>query len=396
MSAEDFRDCLVIMPFGTARDEQLNSSLVFNYIIKPALEKAGAKPIRIDRKLLLHHKISDELIKLLQSAPLVLADLSGNKPNVLFELGVRLLTGRPFICISNDPSTALFSTKDYQIIDYTGDNAVQSIAAAIDLAFEESEVRLVSNDELKKLEGLVGQRDLLRNPFQDRVAAWRLGRAHEQLASIRNRRWRFEAKTPNARAAYMFSMILKLLKPGEEYLTVTNIGFWSDESVGQYPFLRANTEAASRGVRVKRVFLIDQARWVQPEYRTAALRLLREHEWARQQVEKTHPSGMKIKCHLSREFSNDLKSRYGHFGLVRHVVNETEKDDGCLLADPIYDSEGRITGLNLLFSNGSSLEDQDTAEYIEKFEIAYKVATDLDAFLLEHGDEVELPIGKSV
>jgi hypothetical protein len=89
--------CFVLMPSGNhgeyhgGRDE---SDFVYNHIIKPALEEAGAaleRSFRPDRETDNWHMgaIPTSIVTKLAKSPLAIVDVTGCNPNVLLELGIR-------------------------------------------------------------------------------------------------------------------------------------------------------------------------------------------------------------------------------------------------------------------------------------------------------------------
>jgi hypothetical protein len=382
------RKALIIMPFGKSPEEKLNSRLIYDHIIAPALSLTGAVGHRIDSERLLQTPISAAIEQHLQSADLVIADLSGNNPNVLFELGYRKAHGKPFICVSSKPESAAFWPSIFQIIDYTPPDAINKIAEAINSAFTDYRVRPSIEDELATLGEVVRDKDRFTNPFQDRVAAWRIFRSREQVESIQKGDWGFEAKSTTSYVAYMFEGIMNLLVGGEEYYTITNLTFWSDKAVGDSAFLEANIQAAIRGVNVRRVFLIDEKSWSNPSDRKNYEIVLREHEDASNEINKVDPGRMIVKCILSRDFGTDLKVRYGHFGLARHIINKDGRDDGALLIVPNYAPDGTIAGLKLIFSRGPTASERVTLEYYDKFKRAFLLGKDIPTLLAAREEEV--------
>jgi nucleoside 2-deoxyribosyltransferase len=78
-------------------------SHVLEFLFCPAIEKAGLTPIPPIAKG--SDVIHAEIIKNLETADLVLCDISGLNPNVLFELGCRTALNRP-VCYVMDDHTA--------------------------------------------------------------------------------------------------------------------------------------------------------------------------------------------------------------------------------------------------------------------------------------------------
>lgn len=376
--------CLVIMPFGHSSIDRLFYDLVYINIILPAFAGAGVDASRIDREVVGDKPLSEAIERRLQTAPVVLADLSGNNPNVLFELGYRSAQAKPFVCISNDPSAAAFWSKTFQIIDYTAPDAQANISRAIGHIIADVNVRYRSEACLAELAERVRMRGGLDNTFQDRVAAWRIRQVREQIEPIQQREWEFEAHKPAAYVAFVFEGIMDLLEDGDEYLTVTNAMFWSDAAVGASAFLDKNIEATRRGAVIKRLFIIGKEEWESSIKRPELQAFLRDHKRALERVNKSGRGQMVVKCLLSDDLDRDL-TRYGHFGFAHHPVGDDRTDDGCVVIVPRYESPvpgSSISHLRLIFSKGAS-SDMRTIEYLNKFKksISDRAAIDLNTFL---------------
>ncbi len=84
--------CFVIMGFGKKTDyksgKTLNLDATYNEIIKPAVEECEIECIRADE---ISHSgsIDKEMYRKLLLADIVIADISTNNANALYELGVR-------------------------------------------------------------------------------------------------------------------------------------------------------------------------------------------------------------------------------------------------------------------------------------------------------------------
>ena len=73
------------MQFG---DEQLDSA--YELAIKPVIREFGYSSLRIDQ-LQDGGEITAQILKHIQRSPIVLADLTGSRPNCYFEVGMHLL-----------------------------------------------------------------------------------------------------------------------------------------------------------------------------------------------------------------------------------------------------------------------------------------------------------------
>jgi hypothetical protein len=347
--------CLVIMPFGSTPADKLLNDMVYDHIIVKACIDADVHPERIDRHYVGNEPLSEALERSLKTAPLVIADLSGNNPNVLFELGFRRAQGKPFICISRNPVDAAFWPRLFQIVDYTAAGGFDRLASYVSTALKELHRRLESEEELLQLLDIVRRPEALKNPWQDRVACWRISRARADIKCIENAEWEFEAKTSSSYVSYVLTELLKAMRDYEEFLTVSNIEFWASEAVGNAAFLNANIDAAHRGVDVKRLLLVDKKRCADHRYLTTVRKVARQQLEACARAEKFQADHLVVRYKLCDDYPRDRAS-YGHFAVARRRSADSE-ESGSMLIEPRYDCQiaGQgISQLQILFPAQSS------------------------------------------
>jgi len=107
--SQNEKECFIIMPITTPepmideyRDGKEHFKHVLEYLFKPAVKKAGyiPKPPQAKGSDVIHANI----IKNLETADIVLCDISCLNPNVFFEFGIRTSLNKP-ICIVKDELT---------------------------------------------------------------------------------------------------------------------------------------------------------------------------------------------------------------------------------------------------------------------------------------------------
>ena len=109
--------CYVIMPFSSTKT--LNEEgwhRVFTQIFKPTLELLGFECIRSEVKT---GSILQHIVTNLHGAFVVLADLTDNRPNVLYELGIAHAITHRVIMVSQKIDESPSDLKPYGIISYT-------------------------------------------------------------------------------------------------------------------------------------------------------------------------------------------------------------------------------------------------------------------------------------
>lgn len=118
------RICFVAMPVGA---ESIETDQTFSYIIKPALEEFGYAAVRADH--IVHAGlITEQIVKFLLDSPLVIADITGRNPNVMYELGVRQATNKPLILMSEQSTPIPFDISTTRVILY--DSSIESMNRA--------------------------------------------------------------------------------------------------------------------------------------------------------------------------------------------------------------------------------------------------------------------------
>ncbi len=91
--------CFVISPIGEEKSEiRTRSDQILKHVIEPPVDDCGYKAIRAD-KIDKPGIITSQVIQHIVEDPLVIADLTGQNPNVFYELAIRHAIRRPFIQI---------------------------------------------------------------------------------------------------------------------------------------------------------------------------------------------------------------------------------------------------------------------------------------------------------
>ncbi len=103
--------CFVIMPF----DKPFND--VYDVIKKAVAEQRTLQCGRID-EIKRPGSILDDLVDELESATVCIADLTGNRPNVLWEVGYAMALNKPMILVSQDLQSLPFDLAPNRTIEY--------------------------------------------------------------------------------------------------------------------------------------------------------------------------------------------------------------------------------------------------------------------------------------
>ena len=116
---ESQKRCFAIMPISDPPGyEEGHFNRVYSHLIKPACAQVGIEVIRADDVKRTNYIILDIIQKILQS-DLVICDLSGKNPNVLYELGIRQAFNLPVVLIKDKQTDRIFDIQGFRTLDYT-------------------------------------------------------------------------------------------------------------------------------------------------------------------------------------------------------------------------------------------------------------------------------------
>jgi hypothetical protein len=113
--------CFVIAPIGERESAaRRHSDQVYETLIRPLVVERGYEVSRSDKDAT-PGSITSEIIRHLVEDDLVIADLTGLNPNVMYELAVRHATGLPSILLAEQGTANPFDLFDMRTIRFTTD-----------------------------------------------------------------------------------------------------------------------------------------------------------------------------------------------------------------------------------------------------------------------------------
>jgi hypothetical protein len=104
--------CFVMMPFAPPLGDY------YTKIYKPAIEKAGLRPVRADAEIFGTGKIIDQIWAGINSAKVLVAELTTRNPNVFYELGLAHALEKPVVLVSSNEADIPFDLKHIRVIYY--------------------------------------------------------------------------------------------------------------------------------------------------------------------------------------------------------------------------------------------------------------------------------------
>jgi hypothetical protein len=120
MADEEKKTCGLIMPISTIDGLSEAHWAEVLAVISDAIEKGGFIPNLVSNADDVGI-IQKRIIQNLYDNPIVVCDVSGKNPNVMFELGMRLAFDRPTIIVKDDKTSYSFDTAPIEHITYPRD-----------------------------------------------------------------------------------------------------------------------------------------------------------------------------------------------------------------------------------------------------------------------------------
>ncbi len=120
--------CFVIMPFANPIGGY------YDLIYEPAIKKTGLTPVRADTDIFGTGKIIEQIWAGLKRAKVLVAELTGRNPNVLYELGLAHALHKPVVLVSSNEADVPFDVRHVRVIYYDvndpfwGDKLIAKVA----------------------------------------------------------------------------------------------------------------------------------------------------------------------------------------------------------------------------------------------------------------------------
>lgn len=114
--------CFVACPIGAEQSsERKLSDTLLKHIITPVCEQAGYKVVRVDQ-LSTVDRIDNTIMDYLDTAALVIVDMTSHNANVFYEFGYRKAIGLPLIPIIKEGENIPFDVSTLRTIKYVVDD----------------------------------------------------------------------------------------------------------------------------------------------------------------------------------------------------------------------------------------------------------------------------------
>jgi hypothetical protein len=208
MSKETPELCFVISPIGEEKSpERERADIVFDFIIKPAVEGCGYKAERADH-ISQPGVITTQIIDRVLTAPLVVADLTGRNPNVFYELAIRHMVKKPFVQLIHENETIPFDVAGNRTIKFDEHNPRSIEKAKAEIQCQVEHLKISPHDVQSPISMTIDLQGLResKNAVEKSQAA-----ILDQLSEIKlavevfAEEWREERDTPESVKAAMIA-----------------------------------------------------------------------------------------------------------------------------------------------------------------------------------------------
>ncbi len=131
--------CFVMQPFAAPLGDY------YEKIYRPAIEKAGLRPVRADAEIFATGKIMDQVWHGINEAKVLVAELTTRNPNVFYELGLAHAMKKPVVLVSAREEDVPFDLQHIRVIYYDmsdpfwGNKLIEKVAENILSAIQNPE-----------------------------------------------------------------------------------------------------------------------------------------------------------------------------------------------------------------------------------------------------------------
>ena len=116
------KKCFIITPIGDEGSNTFRKAKgVIESVIKPILHENGFNDIKPAYEIMESGMIGNQVVNRIIENDLVIANLTGNNPNVMYELAIRHIIAKPVIHICETGTILPFDIKDSRTIFYSDD-----------------------------------------------------------------------------------------------------------------------------------------------------------------------------------------------------------------------------------------------------------------------------------
>jgi nucleoside 2-deoxyribosyltransferase len=170
------------MPFDPSFDDVYS---MIKATVESTLKEQFIKCYRLDEARPAG-RITDRLLKELQASAICVADLTGNKPNVMWEVGYAMALSKPLLIVTQEMASLPFDLKDMQSLQYDRNHLSTTLGKPLRQALTDtiSDIQLNDTTKFTHAENSPLQQDLVHQVIELKEMIGQLVKAWEPTSPL--------------------------------------------------------------------------------------------------------------------------------------------------------------------------------------------------------------------
>jgi hypothetical protein len=148
--------CFIVSPIGEAGSGiRVHADDVMEHIIRPAARALDLEAVRSEQ-ISKEGRITQQMFDAVLGSELVIAVLTGNNPNVFYEVALAQCARRPLVLLVREGDGLPFDMRDLRVIPYDGSFHAGKLPATIDQIVERAKLLLEDAEQVPMPSALFG------------------------------------------------------------------------------------------------------------------------------------------------------------------------------------------------------------------------------------------------
>ena len=318
--------CFALMPL---KNEETYKRAINPAIeqLKPSFGDVELQLLRADEEYATQADKVEEIKQRIRKADLIIVDITGLHPNVLWELGYSQALNKHIIIIGQDKVPLPFNIADRDVIEYTNDedgiNKLTKILVREILKLKEAILNnqscfLNTQDALETDKTVKEVLNRIRiNSLLDRLVLRELKHTEDKMDLLGYGRYEIKHEPSiEGIVEILCEYLSRHTSAGSEFDAVSYFEFWRDvtQSNRTNGYIKANIRAAKNGAKIRRLFVVNKETF---NTNTEEDKLLK-------QILRTHKDrtfrfrdNIELRIHQSTNYFDDMERIYRNFGILR-------------------------------------------------------------------------------
>nr|DAJ23530.1 MAG TPA: CMP/hydroxymethyl CMP hydrolase [Caudoviricetes sp.] len=167
MEENNKKKCFIITPIGSASSSiRRKVDGLIDEVIEPVMNELGYD-VEVSHRISESGTMTAAIIQRVYNSELVIANLTGNNPNVMYEVALRHASAKPIIHITENVAELPFDVNDQRTIQYADDMfGAKELKETLKKMVESIDFRTPSNNPVTDA---LGKRDVVNVPQEQKV-----------------------------------------------------------------------------------------------------------------------------------------------------------------------------------------------------------------------------------